>query len=146
MCLSPITIQSNARYFVPFVSSAENIVPCGRCASCRDARKSTWEDRLCLEVAEWYKNGGIGLMLTFTYNNACLPRFEREGISVPCFSSSDILAFLDRVKTRSRRAFGNDFYRHFVCSEYGKNTQRPHYHTILSKCSQSLVILNNLDG
>lgn len=33
MCLSPITIHSNARYFVPFVSSAENIVPCGRCAS-----------------------------------------------------------------------------------------------------------------
>nr|DAW36590.1 MAG TPA: hypothetical protein [Microviridae sp.] len=31
MCLNPITIQSNARYFVPFVSSAENIVPCGRC-------------------------------------------------------------------------------------------------------------------
>ena len=130
MCLNPITIQSNARYFVPFVSSAENIVPCGRCASCRDARKSTWEDRLCLEVAEWYKNGGIGLMLTFTYNNSCLPRFEREGISVPCFSSSDVLAFLDRVKTRSRRTFGNDFYRHFVCSEYGKNTQRPHYHSI----------------
>lgn len=130
MCLSPITIQSNARYFVPFVSSAENIVPCGRCASCRDARKSTWEDRLCLEVAEWYKNGGIGLMLTFTYNNACLPHFEREGISVPCFSSSDVLAFLDRVKTRSRRMFGNGFYRHFVCSEYGKNTQRPHYHSI----------------
>lgn len=68
MCLSPITIHSNARYFVPFVSSAENIVPCGRCVSCRDARKSTWEDRLCLEVAEWYKQGGIGLMLTFTYN------------------------------------------------------------------------------
>ena len=110
MCLSPITIQSNARYFVPFVSSAENIVPCGRCASCRDARKSTWEDRLCLEVAEWYKNGGIGLMLTFTYNNSCLPRFEREGISVPCFSSSDVLAFLDRLKTRSRRTFGNDFW------------------------------------
>lgn len=130
MCLSPITIQSNARYYLPHLSSAQNVVPCGRCASCRDARKSTWEDRLCLEVAEWYKNGGIGLMLTFTYNNACLPHFEREGISVPCFSSSDILAFLDRVKTRSRRMFGNDFYRHFVCSEYGKNTQRPHYHSI----------------
>lgn len=130
MCLSPITIQSNARYFVPSLSPAQNVVPCGRCASCRDARKSTWEDRLCLEVAEWYKNGGIGLMLTFTYNNSCLPHFERDGISVPCFSSSDILAFLDRVKTRSRRMFGNDFFRHFVCSEYGKNTQRPHYHSI----------------
>ena len=130
MCLSPITIQSNARYFVPSLSSHRNVVPCGSCESCRDARKTTWEDRLCLEVEEWYKNGGIGLMLTFTYNNACLPTFTRGGRTVQCFSSSDILAFLDRVKTRSRRLFGNDFFRHFICSEYGKNTQRPHYHSI----------------
>lgn len=130
MCLNPITIQSNARYYSPFLTSRFNEVPCGRCEECRDARKSTWEDRLCLEVSEWYKQGGIGLMLTFTYNNDCLPHFERDGISVPCFSPTDISAFLNRVKVRSSREFGNDFYRYFVCSEYGKNTKRPHYHCI----------------
>lgn len=98
MCLNPITIQSNARYYSPFLTSRFNEVPCGRCEECRDARKSTWEDRLCLEVSEWYKQGGIGLMLTFTYNNDCLPHFERDGISVPCFSPTDISAFLNRVK------------------------------------------------
>lgn len=130
MCLSPITIKSNARYYSPFLTSALLEVPCGRCDACRDARKSTWEDRLCLEVSEWYKNGGIGLMLTFTYNNDCLPHFERDGVSVECFSPSDVSAFLNRVKVRSSREFGSDFYRYFICSEYGKNTKRPHYHAI----------------
>ena len=49
MCLNPITIQSNARYYSPFLTSRFNEVSCGRCEECRDARKSTWEDRLCLE-------------------------------------------------------------------------------------------------
>lgn len=130
MCLNPITIKSNARYYSPFLTAAYNEVPCGRCAACRDARKSVWEDRLCLEVSDWYKNGGIGIMLTFTYNDACLPHFERDGVSVPCFSPVDISAFLNRVKVRSARTFGVDFYRYFICSEYGKNTKRPHYHAI----------------
>ena len=130
MRLSPITIKSNARYYSPFLTSALLEVPCGCCDACRDARKSTWEDRLCLEVSEWYKNGGIGLMLTFTYNNDCLPHFERDGVSVECFSPSDVSAFLNRVKVRSSREFGSDFYRYFICSEYGKNTKRPHYHAI----------------
>lgn len=89
MCLSPITIKSNARYYSPFLTSAQLEVPCGRCDACRDARKSTWEDRLCLEVSEWYKNGGIGLMLTFTYNNDCLPHFERDGVSVECLNRTE---------------------------------------------------------
>lgn len=130
MCLNPITIKSNARYYSPFLTPPLLEVPCGRCDACRDARKSTWEDRLCLEVSEWYKNGGIGLMLTFTYNNDCLPHFERDGLSVECFSHADISAFLNRVKVRSSREFGVDFYRYFICSEYGKNTKRPHYHAI----------------
>ena len=128
MCLRPIYIQNKAIYSHPAVTSSMVQVSCNNCDACRDARKSMWEDRLCLEVSDWYNKGGIGLMLTLTYNNACLPYFHHAGKSVPCFSSSDILAFLSRVKTRCQRLYGNDFYRYFVCSEYGKNTQRPHYH------------------
>lgn len=129
MCLSPRYVHVNSLYFNPALSLDLVAVPCRECEACRDARKSTWEDRLCLEVEEWYKNGGIGVMLTFTYNNACLPHYFRDGESVECFSASDINAFLNRVKVRSARMFGNDFYRYFLCSEYGKNTQRPHYHS-----------------
>lgn len=130
MCLYPVTILNRALYSNKAVTPTTVQVPCNTCAACRDARKTSWEDRLCLEVAEWYRNGGIGLMLTFTYNNACLPRYARHGVDVPCFSPSDILAMLSRIKTKSKRAFGDDFYRYFVCSEFGKDTHRPHYHTI----------------
>lgn len=128
MCLSPRYIHVHSLYTHPALSVDGIFVPCRECEACRDARKSMWEDRLCLEVEQWYKNGGIGLMLTFTYNDDCLPHYYRDGSSVVCFSSSDINAFLNRVKVRSARMFGPDFYRYFVCSEYGKNTKRPHYH------------------
>lgn len=130
MCTSPIYIHNKSLYFHPALTSSLVQVPCNNCEACRDARKSMWEDRLCLEVGEWYKNGGIGLMITLTYNNSCLPRFRYDGKSVVCFSSSDIQAFLARVKTRCNRMYGKDFYRYFICSEYGKNTKRPHYHCI----------------
>lgn len=130
MCISPITVFNKAVYSHPAVTSSYVEVPCNNCEACRDARKTSWEDRLCLEVSDWYKAGGIGLMLTFTYNDRFLPVFNRDGLSMPCFRWSDVLGFLNRLKTRSSRLFGNDFYRYFVCSEFGKDTHRPHYHTI----------------
>lgn len=130
MCLSPVTIFPKSLYFRPAVSMSSIEVPCGSCAACRDARKVSWEDRLCLEVYEWYKNGGIGLMLTFSYNDLFLPRYTTKNeVVVPCFSSSDVKQFLNRLKVRCNREFGAGFYKYFICSEFGKNTQRPHLHS-----------------
>ena len=61
MCLFPTHIFPKPVYFRSAISSSSVDVPCGYCAACRDARKVVWEDRLCLEVSEWYKNGGIGV-------------------------------------------------------------------------------------
>ena len=130
MCLSPLHIANRALFSHYAVTSPMIDVPCGRCDACRDERKTSWEDRLCLEVSEWYRLGGVGLMLTFTYNNDCLPHFCRDGYSVACFSSTDITTFLSRLKTRCSRVFGKGFYRYFICSEYGSDTNRPHYHVI----------------
>ena len=69
MCINPISVFNKAIYSHPLVTSSFVEVPCNNCAACRDARKTSWEDRLCLEVYDWYKDGGIGLMLTFTYND-----------------------------------------------------------------------------
>lgn len=129
MCLSPRLILNRALYSHFAVTPPLIEVPCGRCEACRDLYKTSWEDRLCLEVSDWYAKGGVGLLLTFTYNDFCLPHFIRDGVSVPCFSSSDITTFLSRLKTRCSREFGPDFYRYFICSEYGSDTHRPHYHT-----------------
>lgn len=130
MCLFPNHIHPRSVYFRSAISSSSIDVPCGECSACRDARKVSWEDRLCLEVSDWYKNGGIGVLLTFTYDDKFLPRFAvDENTTIPCFSSFDVKQFLNRVKVRCNREFGKGFYKYFVCSEFGKTTQRPHLHT-----------------
>lgn len=128
MCYNPITIYNKSFISHPTLSPLSFQVPCGRCDACRDARKTSWEDRLSLEVSDWYKNGGIGVMLTFTYNDSCLPWYHHDDIHIQAFSSSDILTLLNRIKVKSYRLFGPGFYRYFVCSEFGKTTHRPHYH------------------
>lgn len=130
MCLSPTHVYPKSVYFRSAISSSSIDVPCGECAACRDARKVAWEDRLCLEVSDWYKNGGIGVLLTFTYNDYFLPRFAvDDNNTIPCFSSFDVKQFLNRLKVRCNREFGKGFYKYFVCSEFGKTTQRPHLHS-----------------
>ena len=130
MCQYPVHITPKPLHYRAAVSSCGIDVPCGKCNCCRDARKVSWEDRLCLEVSDWYKNGGIGLMLTFTYNETFIPRYSDGINTVVCFSPSDIKHFLNRLKTRCSREFGCGFYKYFICSEFGKTTQRPHYHAI----------------
>lgn len=129
MCLSPVHIFPRPLHFRAALSCGSIDVPCGKCEACRDARKVSWEDRLCLEVADWYKHGGIGLLLTFTYNETFLPRYCTDTASVPCFSPSDVKQFLNRLKVRCYREFGPNFYKYFICSEFGKITQRPHLHS-----------------
>lgn len=130
MCQYPVHITPKPLHYRSAVSSCGIDVPCGNCECCRDARKVSWEDRLCLEVSDWYKNGGIGLMLTFTYSDTFIPRYSNGVDTVECFSPSDIMQFKNRLKTRCNRAFGKGFYKYFICSEFGKTTQRPHYHAI----------------
>lgn len=129
MCQSPVHIFPRPLHFRAALSCGAIDVPCGKCEACRDARKVSWEDRLCLEVSEWYKNGGIGLLLTFSYNDTFLPRYCTDSMSVPCFSPSDVKQFLNRLKVRCSREFGSGFYKYFICSEFGKNTHRPHLHS-----------------
>lgn len=74
----------------------------------------------------FYRNGGIGVFLTFTYNDDNLPIFEP--LKQPCFRHDDVLKFLDRINLYMQRTYGSYMYKYFFCSEYGKNTQRPHYH------------------
>lgn len=130
MCQYPVHITPKPLHYRAALSSCGIDVPCGKCECCRDSRKVSWEDRLCLEVSDWYKNGGIGLMLTFTYNDTFIPRYSDGINTVVCFSPSDIKQFLNRLKTRCSREFGTGFYKYFICSEFGKTTQRPHYHAI----------------
>ena len=108
-------------------------VPCNDCLECRSASQNAWLFRINKDLEDLYSRGGVGVFLTFTYNNNCLPYSNfgfSDSNSIPCFSSDDVSRFLNKVKVFANRNFGKSSYKYFWCSEYGKFTRRPHYHVL----------------
>lgn len=126
MCTNPLTISNKSPYKIYDISPNKYQVPCGKCLECRSLVQNDWCTRLSYEINSFYRNGGIGVFLTFTYNDDNLPVFEP--LNQPCFRHDDVLKFLDRINLYMQRRYGPYMYKYFICSEYGKNTQRPHYH------------------
>ena len=126
MCTSPLIVRNKSPYKVYDVSPMKYQVPCGKCLECRSLVQSDWCTRLSYEINMFYCNGGIGVFLTFTYNDDDLPVFAP--LNQPCFRHDDVLKFMDRLNLYMQRTYGPYMYKYFICSEYGKNTQRPHYH------------------
>lgn len=57
---------------------------------------------------------------------------ESTSLLVPYADIRDIQKFIKRVRINFKRHEGRDFKsKYFVCSEYGPDTLRPHYHMIL---------------
>lgn len=137
MCYRPLHINNNTSYFVDGLSVSGYDVPCGKCLDCLNSKKQEWQTRIAFELSALYKRGGRAVFLTFTYNNACLPIYrdkkyvvDGKPFEVPCFNHKDVLTFLNRLKVESYKRFGSYSYKYFMCSEFGKNTKRPHYHAI----------------
>lgn len=126
MCTNPLIINNRSPYKVYDISPKKYQVPCGKCLECRSMVQNDWCTRLSYEINMFYRNGGIGVFLTFTYNDDALPIFAP--LNQPCFRHDDVLKFLDRLNLYMQRTYGPYMYKYFICSEYGKNTQRPHYH------------------
>ena len=126
MCTSPLIVSNKSPYKVYDISPKKYQVPCGKCLECRSLVQNDWCIRLSYEINMFYRNGGIGVFLTFTYNDDNLPVFAP--LNQPCFRHDDVLKFLDRINLYMQRTYGSHMYKYFFCSEYGKNTQRPHYH------------------
>lgn len=128
MCYHPLHIKANAVYRNTNFSACTYDVPCGKCESCRDMYRSMWKCRLWHELESTQKHGGISVFLTFTYNNACLPCININGIDVPCFNHQDVKTFLNRLKVRMFRLYGPNSYKYFIAMEFGKHTMRQHLH------------------
>ena len=134
MCLNPITIQNNRLDYDRFVHKKYLQVPCGECDECRKQRIQQFATRLTFENYATIKAGGHNVFLTFSYNNAHLPYLCYGGYgykeAVKCFDSKHIL-YLLRALHRHYAKKGLKF-KHFVCSEYGDTTKRPHYHGLFN--------------
>lgn len=132
MCLSPVHIGNPSTYKVYWSSAKSYNVPCGHCDECRYSYEMEWQTRISYEIQHTYANHGCCIFLTFTYDDAYLPVYcdDEADLYVPCFSREHVLTTLNRIKVWANKKYGKHSYKYIWCSEYGKETQRPHYHAL----------------
>lgn len=133
MCYKPLHIF-NPSHRTPSIGGALRlVVPCGKCEDCKDAKKSSYFVRTFAEyqrLEEKVNNGeAVVYFDTLTYNNKNLPIWH--GIQV--FNHKHIQLFLKRLrKALNKKGYPVDGnLKYFICSEFGDNTKRPHYHILL---------------
>lgn len=142
MCIQPIKIRS----FNP-VSPQLAWIPCGKCEECRKSLKNSWSMRLALELETCQSKGWQVGFCTLTYNDENLPRFPPAALDYasyvdygfppadslpPCFDRQQVRDFIVNLRRDLDSDFGAHGLKYMICSEYGSNTQRPHYHCVFS--------------
>ena len=95
-------------------------VPCGKCEACLVRRTNEWSFRLFQER----KNSKNSFFITLTYDELNVPRDKKNGNLA--LNKRDCQLFIKRL----RNHYGKGL-RYFLCSEYGENFGRPHYHMLL---------------
>ncbi|AXL14664.1 replication initiator protein [Microviridae sp.] len=89
-------------------------VPCGQCMGCRLEKSRQWAVRVMHEASCHDQNSFV----TLTYDDDHLP-YQGQLLR------SDIQKFHKRLRKKVPNV------RFFYCGEYGEETERPHFHTIL---------------
>lgn len=92
------------------------LVPCGKCLPCRAQKKREWAMRLFHELDSW----DDGVFITLTYDEEHIPEYGT-------ISKRDLQLFFKRLRKRIEPKK----IKYYACGEYGKTTQRPHYHAII---------------
>ena len=126
MCLYPLSIKTEDSHGV----SINQTVPCGKCIECLKDRQNSWKIRLTEEARDHL----YVYFFTLTYNDESVPYTydERTGERVNHVRKSDVQLWTKRHRIAYERLFKRDIdFKYFICSEYGPNTGRPHYHGIL---------------
>lgn len=115
-CVKPIRITQKRKENNPWVSSDGLEVPCGKCFLCRRAKSKEWSLRLYHENEYWEDSSFV----TLTYNDEKIPP-----------NGSLVKSDLQKYFKRLRKDLGSRKIKYFACGEYGDNTFRPHYHSII---------------
>lgn len=120
-CVKPIRITKNLS---PIKFPDGLTVPCGKCVSCRIAKRREWSTRMLHELNYWDKSS----FLTLTYSEKYIPRnllgmpLDYKGT----LEKKSLQKFIKRLRRKVDRPL-----KYFACGEYGDETNRPHYHLIL---------------
>ena len=117
-------------------------VPVQNSQSFRRKQQADWRFRLNAEFQTLKRQGWHLAFATLTYTNEHLPlipkelfKNESEYRKIPCFSRSDVSTWIESIRHYCGYHFnakGDAAIRYFVASEYGADTNRPHYHAVLA--------------
>lgn len=132
MCTNPRVFRPSHVYNHSILNTSAVTCGCGRCDECREVKRNEWVNRLSFEFNDFNIKGGKAIFLTFTYDNDHLPVFTDPdtGFSTLCFNHNDVKTFLGSLEDYYMHIYGYKPYKYFFASEYGKTTQRPHYHCL----------------
>lgn len=112
-CISPIQLTRPVR----------TTVPCGRCNYCLQSKRADWSFRL---IQEW-KHADSAHFLTLTYEDA---RINLSPLGLPQLCKRDVQLFTKRLR-KLQNGNTHSPIRYYTVGEYGTQTQRPHYHSIM---------------
>lgn len=132
MCYRPIHIYNPVRTYNAD-QPLKIAVPCGKCADCARIKQNEWFFRSLIEFKHYREIGGACYFITLTYDNEHLPTFVTpDGIKQPCFNRHHVRNFIKYLRIwLKRHGYMYKDIKFLICSEYGSNTQRPHYHGLL---------------
>lgn len=112
-CISPVCLRLGKKL---------QFVPCGKCNFCLESRRADWSFRLYQESKVSRSNH----FLTLTYDEKNLP-WSDEG---PSLCKADVQLFTKRLR-HVNHSDGWPSIRYYTVGEYGSDTERPHYHSIM---------------
>ena len=119
-CTNPVRISKNLDR-VKFPDGL--LVPCGKCLSCRIAKRTEWSMRMIHELDSF----DCAVFVTLTYDDDSLPPNGSLDIS-------HLQKYFKRLRKECSKSGRR--IRYFACGEYGERFGRPHYHAIIFGLSQ----------
>lgn len=122
-CIAPLKVRNKRAEGYAF-----NIVPCGKCPDCLNARVNSWVFRLMQEDRVHFTS----MFVTLTYDNNHVPLTDSKLMTLV---KSDVQKFLKRLRKNTKRKS----IKYYAVGEYGGRTRRPHYHLILFDATEEEV-------
>lgn len=145
-CLTPLTIYRRER---GIKDNHTDVVPCGKCPNCLKRRVNQWSFRLRKEQEVSISS----VFLTLTYSDENLP-FSDNGLMT--LDKTHHQKFMKRLRKHLKvynykyRIIEDLPLKYYAVGEYGTETHRPHFHSILFNLPDKMItdetIIENIWG
>lgn len=128
ICISPVTIR-NPKYGQIDQIDQYMQVPCRKCSPCVLKRARQWMFRL-----QWEERRSLSsFFMTYTYDENNVPLTSNGLLTLHPTHHTE---FMKRLRIRLKRDGYDVPLKYYMAGEYGSDTERPHYHSILFNLPQ----------